>query len=237
MITAQHKAWAHRVFYPYLKWLCKRRFHAVELLGDLPKIPDGMPILLLPNHSTWWDGFFPYLLNKAIFKRTYYIMMLEHRLREFWFFRLLGAFSINQQSPKGIIESLSYASSILTSTTKGATPLVVMFPQGELRPSGVRPLGYNRGVERIMAKSRQQSSPLAIVPLAMRCEFLSEERPFVFLECGTPHILLPGEKNADNGSGNPDMVLTAQILEQETEVLLERLEQRILAAERGLKIV
>ena len=35
--------------------------------GELPEIPDHLPLLLLPNHSTWWDGFFVYLLNKTDF--------------------------------------------------------------------------------------------------------------------------------------------------------------------------
>lgn len=157
--------------------------------------------------------------------------MLEHRLREFWFFRLLGAFSINQQSPKGIIETLSYTISILTSPN--TVPLVVMFPQGELRPSAVRPLAYNRGVERVLAKVRQYRSPLAVVPLAMRCEFLAEERPFVFLECGTPHIFLPTEENTETN----DVLPSAQLLEQKTEILLKQLEQRIIAGERGIGIL
>jgi 1-acyl-sn-glycerol-3-phosphate acyltransferase len=219
MITAQHRAWAHWLFRPYLRWLCKRRFHALELLGDIPELPDSMPILLAPNHATWWDGFFPYLLNDRVFRRKYYIMMLEHRLREFWFFRLLGAFSINQQSPKGIVETLSYTASLLSSSRKkGETPLVVMFPQGELRPSELRPLGYNRGIERVVSKT---TVPLAVVPLAVRCVFLSEEKPFVFMECGTPHIL------------TPDSTLSAPMLEQEMSDLLERLQQRIIASERG----
>lgn len=229
MITAQHRAWAHSLFRPYLRWLSKRRFHTLSLLGERPNIPATVPILLLPNHATWWDGFFPYLLNDAVFKRQYFIMMLEHRLKEFWFFRFLGAFSINQQSPKSIIESLSYTSSLLTSEQgQPRTPLVVMFPQGELRPFEIRPLGYNRGVERVLKNIQGE---YAIVPLAMRCEFLGEEKPYLFLECGTPHIIPPFDKRANT------MLPTAQQLEQEMELLLERLKNRIVAGERGQAIL
>jgi 1-acyl-sn-glycerol-3-phosphate acyltransferase len=230
MITTQHKRWAHAIFRPYLRWLCRRRFQGIQILGEIPDVPDTTPILLLPNHSTWWDGFFPYLLNDAIFRRPYHVMMLEHRLREFWFFRFVGAFSINQQSPKGIIETLAYTASLLAPASNfSQTPLVVMFPQGELRPSGVRPLGYNRGVERVLSKT---SGTFAVVPLAMRCEFLTESKPYVFLECGTPHIISPR-----NSHQTPNTLPNTQQLETEMEQLLERLAQRIIAGQNGVKIL
>jgi hypothetical protein len=58
MIQAQHAAWADRIFHPYVTWLFKRHFHVVRLLGKIPETNPELPLLLLPNHSTWWDGFF-----------------------------------------------------------------------------------------------------------------------------------------------------------------------------------
>jgi 1-acyl-sn-glycerol-3-phosphate acyltransferase len=234
MITTQHQRWAHAIFRPYLRWLCRRRFQGIQILGKIPDIPEAMPILLLPNHSTWWDGFFPYLLNDAIFRRPYHVMMLEHRLREFWFFRFVGAFSINQSSPKGIVETLAYTASLLAPASKsGQTPLVVMFPQGELRPSGIRPLGYNRGVERVLSKA---TTTFAVIPLAMRCEFLAESKPNVFLECGTPRIISPHDSpQAPNNI--PNKIPSAKQLETEMEHLLEQLAKRIIAGENGQRIL
>ncbi len=228
MIPAKPQRWAHAIFRPYLRSLFQRRFHALHLLGDLPDVPHNTPILLLPNHSTWWDGFFPYLLNDAIWQREFYIMMLEERLREFWFFRFVGAFSIKQQSLKGIVEALDYTVNLLRTESdekQDDKRLVVMFPQGELAPWGKRPLGYNRGIERVLRKCRDQNIRAAIVPLAMRCEFLGDEKPHVFLCCGKPiftdSVTLP----------------SAVELEQIETVLLNDVEARIIAGERGREVL
>lgn len=205
------------------------------MLGAVPSVPDDCAVLLLPNHSTWWDGFFPYLANEQLFQRPFFIMMLEHRLREFWFFRKLGAFSINQDSPKAIAESLDFTASLLGNhadmqgskramRVQTKPPIVVFFAQGEIRAWHARPLGYTRGVEWLMKKCRE---PLVILPLAMRCEFLGEEKPAVFLLFGAPQRVEPLNRAA---------VPSAATLEEQQESLLAELECLIVRGERGIPL-
>ena len=177
MIRAQHRLWADIIFQPYLTWLFKRHFHEIQLLGALPEIPDDLPVLLLPNHSTWWDGFFVYLLNKRIFRRTTYLMMLEAQLTKYKFFRKIGAYSIEPGNRRSVIESLEYTVELLNRKTS----LVTVFPQGQLLPWYKRPLGYKRGVEWIL---RKYGKPVTLLPLAIRTEFLGEKRPSVFFLFG-----------------------------------------------------
>jgi 1-acyl-sn-glycerol-3-phosphate acyltransferase len=214
MITPKHSRWAHFIFRHYIRNLLRRRFDAVLLLGEVPQAPPDTALLLLPNHSTWWDGFFVYMLNERVFKRVFNVMMLEHKLREFPFFRRVGAYSMNQQSPKAIAETLHFTAFPHVSQN----PLVAMFPQGELRPSGLRPLGYSRGVEWLLKK---RSKPVAVLPLAMRCEFLGEEKPTVFLLCGRLRVV------------PPNAIQTAPELESEQGQLLDDLAKRIVAGEQG----
>jgi 1-acyl-sn-glycerol-3-phosphate acyltransferase len=257
MIHADHKAWAHALFSRYTRNFCQRRFHAIEVLGQVPAPPPDHALLLLPNHSTWWDGFFVYLLNERLFQRRFHVMMLEEKLREFWFFRHVGAYSIAPNSPKAIAETLTYTASLLDSAPRSPSasqparasraplaplapiaPLVTMFPQGELRPSRQRPLGYNRGVEWLLKKCQK---PVAVLPLAMRCEFLREEKPEVFLLFGDMHIALPVSPNSlvspNAGAAHTPQYCTAQALEAQTEALLGSLESRISAGERGLSLL
>lgn len=177
MIRAQHRLWADIIFQPYLTWLFKRHFHEIQLLGTRPKIPNDLPVLLLPNHSTWWDGFFVYLLNKRIFRRTAYLMMLERQLTKYKFFARIGAYSIEPENRRSIIESLEYTAELLNQEMS----LVSVFPQGELLPWHTRPLGYKRGVEWILQKYEK---PVAVLPLAIRTEYLGEKRPSVFFLFG-----------------------------------------------------
>ena len=218
MIRAQHRLWADIVFQPYLKWLFKRHFNAIQLLGAPPEIPLHLPLLLLPNHSTWWDGFFVYLLNKQIFRRTGYLMMLEEHLSKYKFFAKIGAYSIEPKHQKDIVESLKYSVELLNE----AAPLVSVFPQGELLPWHTRPLNYKRGVEWIL---REYGKPVSVLPLAIRTEFLGEKRPDVFF--------LFGDVNSFDIDTFPGM----DWLEKTEIDLLNDLASRILRQEAGQNLL
>ncbi len=175
MIEARPSRIHRLVFDVYIKRLLKRHFHAFRILGPVPKIEEKYPLLVLPNHCSWWDGFFLYLLNDLLFQRPFYIMMLEDQLRHFTYFARLGAFSIDPGKPRKIRESLLYTADLLSNTT--APPIVSVFPQGELRPWGVRPLNYQGGIA-WMAK--QLRSPINVLSLGMRCELLDQQCPDMF---------------------------------------------------------
>ncbi len=218
MIIAQHCLWADIIFQPYLKWLLKRHFHGMHLLGTQPKIPDELPLLLLPNHSTWWDGFFVYLLNKRIFHRTAYLMMLEKQLSQYRFFAKIGAYSIEPESRHGIIESLEYTVKLLNQKRS----LVCVFPQGELLPWHTRPLDYKRGVQWIIQKYQK---PIAVLPLAIRTEFLGEKRAKVFFLLGDVH------------SFNTETFHGMDWLQKTETALLDNLASRILCQENGKNLL
>ena len=218
MIRAQHRLWADIIFRPYLMWLLKRHFHTIKLLGAQPEIPFHLPLLLLPNHSTWWDGFFVYLLNKRIFRRTAYLMMLEEQLTKYRFFSKIGAYSIETKHPQGIVESLQYTVELLNQ----GSPLVSVFPQGHLLPWNTRPLGYKRGVEWVL---QEYGKPLPALPLAIRTEFMGEKLPSVFFLFGEVHLF-----DADTFQG-------MDWLEKIEIDLLDDLESRILRQEEGQNLL
>ena len=218
MIHAQHRLWADIIFQPYLTWLFKRNFHEIQLCGTLPEIPDDLPLLLLPNHSTWWDGFFVYLLNKRIFRRTAYLMMLERQLTKYKFFAKIGAYSIKPENRRGVIESLGYTVGLLSREMS----LVAIFPQGELLPWHTRPLDYKRGVEWILQK---YGKPVTVLPLAIRTEFLGEKRPNAFFLFGDVYSFDGGTFQGTDW------------LEKTETALLEDLALRILRQEEGQNLL
>ncbi|MBS3999977.1 MAG: lysophospholipid acyltransferase family protein [Desulfobulbaceae bacterium] len=189
MIQAEHKKWAHFVFKPYIMRLLKRDFHSIHLIGDIPQIDSEQQIILTPNHSTWWDGFFVYLLNEKFFQRTFYIMILEEQLAKYSFFSKLGGFSIKHNSPKKIIESLRYCSELL----EGNKPVIVtIFPQGELLPSFIRPISSNPGIAKLIGMVNRKT---VVLPLAIRIEYLNEEKPQLFFKFGKATDIIQNEKN------------------------------------------
>jgi hypothetical protein len=179
MITARHDPWAEALFTPYITRLLRRHFHALRLLGEPPSPPRGLPLLIVPNHSTWWDGFFLYILNRLLLGRRLHLMMLEEQLARFRFFRRIGAFGIRPGSIGEVAASLAYSASVLREPANA----LCLFPQGVMRHPSARPLGFRPGLERIL---REHGAPVGILPLAIRCEFYEDQRPealFQFDRC------------------------------------------------------
>ncbi len=148
----------------------RRSFHAVRLLGEPPDLPLDAPVVVVANHCTWWDGFFIYVLNRAVLHRRLYVMMLEEQLRKYRFFRRLGAFGISQGNPRGVRAALSYSAGVLKETSN----CLCIFPQGAMRRLHDRPLGFMRGLEAIL---RMHGGEASVLPVAMACEFLGYRRP------------------------------------------------------------
>ncbi|TZF86087.1 glycerol acyltransferase (plasmid) [Pedobacter sp. BS3] len=113
------------------------QFNAVETHPD-------QAILLLANHSSWWDGFLLFRLNQLLFKRKFHIMVSEENYRKVAFLKYLGAFSVKKGS-KDMLETLDYAGELL----KDKNNLVVIFPQGKLYSSHVTQVDFERGLLRL----------------------------------------------------------------------------------------
>ena len=221
MIKTRHTQWAHFVFAAYIRWLLRRNFHSLNLLGDTPVIEADQPILLLPNHSSWWDGFFVYFLNEKLLNRRLYLMMLESQLKKYPFFARVGAFSIDPGHPKNVLTSLEYSRSILELPVSPA-PLLCLFPQGVLRPNLIRPLGLEKGPDWIIKKSKRK---LTVLTLGIRIEFLDQQLPEVFFQFARVADS-DCQKSADLES-----------LEHSLTNLLDSIEKQILTGSKGISLL
>ncbi len=83
-----YKATHHQVIYPffqmYTRWKIWRNFHGVIITGEYHE--KDLPILLITNHISWWDGFWADYINMKLFHRKFYFMMLEEQLLKHMFF-------------------------------------------------------------------------------------------------------------------------------------------------------
>ncbi|MBN1541738.1 lysophospholipid acyltransferase family protein [candidate division KSB1 bacterium] len=207
MIEARSSKWADALFWFYLHRLLQRHFYAVWLIQTELDLHDDLPVVLLPNHHTWWDGFFVYLLNRAVIQRPLYLMMLEEQLRKNPFFARVGAYSIDPHTPGGIRRSIDYTLSLLE-----FNPLICLFPQGELTPSVQSEIQYRPGIG---ALTRRSDKPLQVVQLALRTLFLEQQRPEIFMLMGAPIQVESGQQ--------PDLVQ----LQQKHRELLDGLDRSI----------
>lgn len=207
MIEARHDPAFARLFAAYAARLLRSHFASVRVRGTLPG--GDAPLLVAAQHVGWWDPIVLFHLSRRRFGGTHYVMQEEARLREFTFFRRLGAFGVDLSEPARALPSVRYALARLRAP--GARLWV--FPQGELRPADARPIRCRAGAEWLAARARAR-----VVPVALRYEFLAAQRPEAFVSIGEPVALAPREPAA------LERLLTAEADRLRNDVLAGRLD-------------
>jgi 1-acyl-sn-glycerol-3-phosphate acyltransferase len=177
MIKANHKKWAESIFYPFINRLMKKNFSHFYLVNEFPQGSDLDGLILTPNHISWWDGFFIGIVLKKYSNRKPFIMMLEEQLNKFWFFKKVGAFSINPNSAKGILESAGYIAQIVSDTKNCA----ILFPQGEIEPFEKRPLTIKKGLKILTSKVEKE---FYVLPVGFKIQYYNEKYPAVIVRFG-----------------------------------------------------
>ena len=169
MIKARHHWFYEWFFDNFIRMKMSVHFREVRLWNNFHD--QGLPVLLLANHSSWWDGFFARRLSKSVFKRRFHVMVLERELARRRFLSRLGAFSIKKGS-QSVIHTLDYTATLL----KDPGNLVLIFPQGHLQSTHLRPLQFESGWYSLMKKT---DTPFQIVFMVNLFDFGSKPRPQV----------------------------------------------------------
>lgn len=171
ILKAKHNA----IFYPFFKWYIRLKirseFHAVKITGEVSG--RNLPVLLITNHNSWWDGLWVEWVNQQVFKHRFYFMMLEEQLRKFWFFNYTGGFSVKKNS-KSIIESLAYTRELLTDREN----LVLMYPQGKIRSMYDSDFHFEKGIEHIL---KRLDNPVQLIFMVSLIDYFSNPKPGLFL--------------------------------------------------------
>ncbi len=167
MIPARH----HWFFVPFLRFYTRLMlsicFKRTRIFGTIED--KNLPILIIANHISWWDGFWMLHLNDQRFKRKFHVVMLEEQLKSRMFLNKAGAFSI-RKGTRDIITSLNYASSLMTDRQN----LLLFFPQGEIQSLYQRPLHFEKGLLKLLTQLQQ---PVQIIFAANLINYFSDPRP------------------------------------------------------------
>jgi 1-acyl-sn-glycerol-3-phosphate acyltransferase len=164
-----------------------RRLQRATITG-LPHtlIPDR-PLLLLANHTSWWDGFLLRDVQLALRPRSpLYTVMTARELQRFPFLRRLGATPLDTDARIG---PLAMFRALRTAAQRRPDCTIAFFPQGRIRPSWTRPLGFQRGLELLV----RSIGPCHVVPVALHVEPLNAAAPTAFVVLG-PALQVPGEE-------------------------------------------
>lgn len=179
MIPPQPNRWLIGVVSLYVRWIFRRAFFTLQFLNTPPHLAAGQPALLLANHTSWWDGFFAYLITRSAFPGEFSVLMREDELRKRRLFQKLGAFGVNPDSPASNRSLLRFLSETLGQ--KQRSHRIWIFPQGEITPDTFHPFHLKEGLSRLSCAA---DTPL--LPLYIRVEYLNRRKPTVFVRFGEP---------------------------------------------------
>ena len=206
MITAAPSKRARSLAVRYFRRRVRKSFAGVHISGlehlkgwDHDRSPSG-PLLIVASHTSWWDAIMPILLSFDLCDLEAFGVMEEAQLTRYRFFRRLGMFSINPGDPRSALESLRYGSNLLTGTNR----VLWYFPQGEIVPSGTRPIEVQPGTGRLIGLTRE----LSILPIAFQYELLDNERPDTWIKIGAPVKIKSDEHHADDHDNLVQVELT-----------------------------
>ncbi len=169
ILKAKHNFFIYTFFQWYALWLIKRKFSKVNIIGNFNE--KNLPVLLIANHISWWDGFWAMYLNLKILKRKFHFMMLEEQLRKFWLFNYTGGFSVNKKA-KSVIETLNYTGELLIDSAN----MVLIFPQGEIQSMHLQSFQFEKGINHIL---RSKDETIQILFMANLVDYFSTPKPIV----------------------------------------------------------
>jgi 1-acyl-sn-glycerol-3-phosphate acyltransferase len=176
LIPQNKRRWFEHFFAWHVRRRFKRRFSAVRV-KNLAALKQNAPILVVSNHTSWWDS----LVFFDLFFRTLhldaYAMMDARNLRKIPLLGWIGAFGVELKDKADGERAVDYAAQLLDRPGR----VVLIFPQGSERPFTERPLAFKPGAQRIAERCQT-----LIIPVALRYEHGSKEKPEALVNIGDP---------------------------------------------------
>lgn len=180
MIAARKSRWFSALFGWEAERRIRRHFGAVSVRGiaDLKALASEGPVLVVSNHTAWWDPLFLIYLLVRRLDLDAYALMDARNLARLPFFGRLGAFGADLEDPADGARAIRYAARLLDRPGR----VVWIFAQGDERPVTAKPLGFRAGAAAIA----RLAAGAAVVPAALRYAHGTEPAPSALLSLGAP---------------------------------------------------
>jgi 1-acyl-sn-glycerol-3-phosphate acyltransferase len=213
VIPAARSAWFGWWLARHAQRRIERRFARVLVRGrdTLVRAAGESPVLIVSNHTSWWDPLVIIHLLWRVVPLEAYAMMDARNLRLLPFFRHVGAFGVDLDDAADGARGIRYACKRLDR----AGQAVWIFAQGREVPVTVRPLVFRRGAWQIARVARRAK----VLPCALRYEMGSRADPVLYVSFGD-EVEIP--RHADR---------SARILENAVTSELDRIDAVIVSGE------
>ncbi|MCB9791928.1 MAG: 1-acyl-sn-glycerol-3-phosphate acyltransferase [Alphaproteobacteria bacterium] len=152
----------------------------VEGLDEVAEALTRGPLIIAPNHVSWWDGLALVLINHALGADAQ-VLMLARQLKGLPWFRAFGCVPLHAHDKERAEAELRAAAARLDRPGR----VLWIFPQGRHVPVDARPLGLRPGVARLA-----EWSGAPVLPLALRHDHVESPKAVFSARFGAP--LSPG---------------------------------------------
>jgi 1-acyl-sn-glycerol-3-phosphate acyltransferase len=165
------------------------------------------PVLLVANHTAWWDPLVALHVSQHLLGVDGYAMMDARNLRKLPFFGFVGAFGVDLDRPADGAAAIKYTARLLDRPGRA----VWIFPQGSERPISEKPLDFKPGSAEIARVAHRARA----VPVGLRYEFGAAEKPSLYISIGAP---LPPERDVEKGRAAHERAVEAELARIERAV-------------------
>lgn len=213
MIPAKRSDWFNAWFSGHARSRIHATFQEVRAFGlaEARALAAEAPLLILSNHTSWWDPLVAIHASTHLLGTEGHAMMDAKNLRRLPFFALVGAFGVDLDKPSDGAAAMRYAARLLD----GPRKMVWVYPQGRERPVTERPLGFRPGsaeIARVAKKAR-------ILPVGLRYEHGGAEKPSLWMSFGPP---LTAERDTTKGRMLQEEAVTAELDRIDRAIVAER---------------
>jgi len=160
------------------------------------------PLLIVANHSSWWDAVLPVLLSLDVLSLDAHGLMDAVQLKRYGLFRRVGLLPVDRSNRRRALLSLDAVAEEMRDRGR----VLWLFPQGQLLPAEVRPLGCEPGAAWLVARL----GGCAVVPVAFRYEPCAHQRHEAYLGIGEPRWF-PSHGGLRATTSEIERMLTAQL--------------------------
>lgn len=189
MIAAAKSRWFNAWFARHARARIRRTFGRVLVAGldEARGTVARAPVLLVANHTTWWDALVALYVSELLLSSDGYAMMDAANLRRAPFFRRVGAFGVDLDDPADGARAIRHAARLLGADRR----TLWVFPEGRER-SPFGGLDLRPGAAQIARVARRA----VVLPVGLRYVFAATEHPDMWISIGRP---LAGERDVAKG--------------------------------------
>ncbi len=164
--------------------LWRRGKLAPSLIAGLPaSVPADRPLLIVANHSSWWDGFLLREVQVALRPGApFHTAVLEGQLTAHPILARLGGIPLDPARPSSMLSLLKV---LRRHRTQHPDLVLGWFPQGRIWPATRNPLGFQRGIDAVA----RALAPALLLPVSIRIEPLVDPQPTPLMLVGDPIVI------------------------------------------------